>query len=258
MIEISDSLKEFALTYNPEFLFGELESKKKSFKLSHTKNVTEIGMKLPHDGLNEELLKLCLQLHDIGRRKQQDIIGSSDDYLLDHHALALQYFSEWLSQHPTVKATKDWKIALDCCLYHGHPFMDDCFVDDVSMPYVRIVRDADRIENGCIGAPEYLEREKEVDNKGYRKRYPWRGNAVKTEILVYLERGIIFPKTLCQTYAEYFLFAASLVAQLCHEYPDIVREYMERYSTVEKYCGIFERNLTKVDADIACMIMRKL
>lgn len=258
---VSDSLRKFAQEHTPALLFGKLETEKKAFKYSHIQNVMQIGMEFDLTGLNRELMQICLQLHDIGRRKQFDIMGNFDDNMLDHHVLAVQMISEWFKINYDSQATElsaDWQIVVDCCLYHGNTALSS-LAHEWSVPYLNIVRTADQIENGCIGALQYLEYEKKCDIKGYIAADPMRDQSdCNPALFQYLADGQVFSKAaLCHTYAEYFIYAATLAIHTYLKYPEITTKYMNKHHTIERYIGIFQRNLKPDDAKMATQIMHQ-
>ncbi len=78
---------------------------------------------------------------------------------------------------------------------------------------INIVSRVDGIENGCIGAIGYLEREYKEDAKNYKKNNSNLDmKKVSSEVLKFYLEGKKFDKVkYCKTYADYVLFAATLV-----------------------------------------------
>ena len=271
-MEVSESLRKFVSQNIPEKLFGEPARTGIGGKTKHVYNVVRLGERLVTDEVNPELLKIALQLHDIGRSVQWNSTESFDDRVVNLRYIALQMVEQFI-RNEKCEITTYWMIIADVMQYHGVPHMYG-FVCATSMPYVKLVSLADDIENGCNGALGYLEDEKARDDKGYIKEAPERDQRdCNPELFGYLERGEKFNKmALCHTYAEYFVFAAMLAVNACINAGEIAKEAMKDLcycyedengeqhwlDAVEGYCHIFEEHLHPEDAKIACEIMRKM
>lgn len=269
-ITISESLRKFASLNTPQVLFGEPTKSGIGAKTKHICNVERLGERLANEDVNLELLKIALQLHDIGRSAQWKAINSFDDKVLNHRYIALQMVEQFIRcEHCEI--TPDWIVATDVMQYHGVTYMDN-FAHDFSLPYVKLVSLADDIENGCNGALGYLEDEKARDDKHYIKNAPYiYQRELNRELLGYMERGEKFNKmALCNTYADYFVFAATLAVNACNHVGQIAKEvmkekcycYEDKYGihwldAVDGYCRIFSEHLYAEDAKIACKIMNE-
>lgn len=269
-IMVSDSLRKFASLNEPERLFGKPAKSGLGGKTKHVQNVVRLGMKLPSDDLNPELLRISLQLHDIGRSVQWSVSKNFSDREMNHRYIALQMVERFVRTEKC-KVSSDWIVATEVMQYHGVPHMYG-FAHDFALPYIQLVSLADDIENGCNGALGYLEDEKERDDKHYIEDAPYRDQReLNRELLGYLERGEKFNKmALCHTYAEYFVFAAMLAANACNNAGNVAKEAMRDkcycyedsdgihwLDAVEGYCYIFSKHLYEEDAAIACKIMRE-
>lgn len=268
---VTPALRAFAHKHNPEALFGQPARSGLGAKTVHIQNVLEIGLMIPHEDLDTELLDICLLLHDIGRSAQWNIQHSFNDRLVNHRYIALQMVEQYIRDNK-VEVTPDWKIVTDVMQYHGVSHMYP-FVSEASLPYVKIVSQADDIENGCLGALGYLEDEKARDDKGYIAADPYRNQRdCNPELFGYLERGEKFNKMeLCHTYAEYFIFAAMLAVNACIHHGEIAKKAMATHcysynqecvtvysDAVDGYCRIFEQHLHPEDAKRACAIIKKM
>lgn len=269
-IKVSESLRKFVALNTPEILFGEPAKTGIGGKTKHVRNVIRLGESLASEEVNVELLRIALQLHDIGRSVQWNAIKSFNDRLVNHRYIALQMVEQFIRSEQC-EITPDWGVVTDVMQYHGVAHMNG-FVCLASMPYVKLVSLADDIENGCNGALGYLEDEKARDDKHYIQDAPYRDQReLNPELLGYLERGEKFNKmTLCHTYAEYFVFAAMLAVNACNNAGEIAKEAMKDkcycyedeagihwLDAVDGYCHIFEKHLYEKDAKIACEIMRQ-
>lgn len=269
-IQVSDSLRKFASLNTPEALFGKPTRSGLGGKTKHVENVVRLGMKLPQDSLNPELLQIALQLHDIGRSIQWAVSKSFSDRDINHRYIAVQMVEQFIRAEKC-ELTPDWVVVTEVMQLHGAPHMN-LLAHDYALPYIKIVSLADDIENGCNGALGYLEDEKARDDKHYIQDAPYRDQRDLNPLLLgYLERGEKFNKmTLCHTYAEYFVFAAMLAVNACNNAGNIAKEAMKDkcycyeddfgihwLDAVEGYCHIFEKHLHEEDAKIACKIMRE-
>ena len=269
-IMVSDSLRKFASLNEPERLFGKPAKSGLGGKTKHVQNVVRLGMKLPSDDLNPELLRISLQLHDIGRSVQWSVSKNFSDREMNHRYIALQMVERFVRTEKC-KVSSDWIVATEVMQYHGVPHMYG-FAHDFALPYIQLVSLADDIENGCNGALGYLEDEKERDDKHYIEDALYRDQReLNRELLGYLERGEKFNKmALCHTYAEYFVFAAMLAVNACNNAGNVAKEAMRDkcycyedsdgihwLDAVEGYCYIFSKHLYEEDAAIACKIMRE-
>lgn len=269
-IMVSDSLRKFASLNEPERLFGKPAKSGLGGKTKHVQNVVRLGMKLPSDDLNPELLRISLKLHDIGRSVQWNVSKNFSDREINHRYIALQMVEQFVRTEKC-NISPDWIVVTEVMQYHGVPHMYG-FAHDFALPYIQLVSLADDIENGCNGALGYLEDEKERDDKHYIADAPYRDQRdLNRELLGYLERGEKFNKmALCYTYAEYFVFAAMLAVNACNNAGEIAKEAMRDkcycyedcdgihwMDAVEGYCYIFSKHLYEEDAAIACKIMRE-
>lgn len=269
-IMVSDSLRKFASLNEPERLFGKPAKSGLGGKTKHVQNVVRLGMKLPSDDLNPELLRISLKLHDIGRSVQWNVSKNFSDREINHRYIALQMVERFVRTEKC-NISPDWIVATEVMQYHGVPHMYG-FAHDFALPYIQLVSLADDIENGCNGALGYLEDEKERDDKYYIADAPYRDQRdLNRELLGYLERGEKFNKmALCHTYAEYFVFAAMLAVNACNNAGNVAKEAMRDkcycyedsdgihwLDAVEGYCYIFSKHLYEEDAAIACKIMRE-
>ena len=270
---ISNAMKKFVEENSAKKLFGEPSKSCLGGKTKHVLNVVKLGLKLNDGTLDDELLEIVLKLHDIGRSIQWKVQKSFDDRTLNHRFLGLQMIAQYIRDEK-VEVTPDWIILNDVCQYHGLPNMYG-FAHEMSLPYIKIVSLADDIENGCNGALGYLEDEKERDDKKYIASNPNRDQRdCKPELLEFLEKGQKFDKMkLCETYAEYFVFAAMLavncclnpvsgdiakmaMTDLCYCYTD--EDGNEQWlDAVDGYCHIFDKHLHPEDAKVASRIMRE-
>lgn len=203
-----------------------------------------------------DLLLVCAAMHDIGRKKQFELLGKFWDTEVSHNALGVDHLDAWISKQRTIiesavqirtaEVQEQINILRDVILYHGR--QDLCF-NEVSKPYVDMVTAADDLENAasCIS---YLVREVEEDAKGYRKENPDADQKAFSDFVFdCFKNGDKFDKSVyCHTYAEYVLFAATLMTSSCRKHPfasTLLKEAGYGYpSILEGYKDVFEKTLT--------------
>ena len=127
---------------------------------------------------------------------------------------------------------------------------------------IDIVSRIDGLENGCIGAIGYLERECEEDAKNYKKNNPDLDmKKVSPKVLEFYLKGEKFDKMkYCKTYADYVLFANILaITALRGKDRDIAKEALNLecfgYKTaLDGYKDLFNKMIEPdlVDKCIKC------
>lgn len=212
----------------------------------------------PTCGMNKELLLFCAEHHDDGRVDQYNLLGKFLDTEVSHSSLGVDRFDKWL-QKSTFVAPIDESIQIfrDVMLYHGRPTL--CFTE-ASKPYVNLITSADDLENAaaCVS---YLIREVETDAKGYKQDYPdMDQHNVSDFVFEHFASGEKFDKIKhCHTYAEYVLFAATLMTSCIKKY-NLVKELLQQpgygYSSIlEGYKHVFKCTLSSQMADKAFLVL---
>lgn len=197
-------------------------------KLEHTLHVAEIAKHIATEQvsmkcrIDYKLLQVCALYHDVGRATQYKLIGAFNDKIINHHILGLDNLDSFLSRNPDlIRNHMPREInALRACIYgHGdYARIKGFSLGEIQGLYVQIVSDADDIANAA-GALEYLEQEMRDDVKGYNKNEPECIGKLNPVLLGYLERGEKFNKvTMCHSYADYFVFAATLATNSIAKY----------------------------------------
>ena len=176
---------------------------------------------------NDLMLKCLILYHDIGRIAQYDIWKRFADDKMLHHHIGAELFERYVFQGK-IPNTKYNGLIIATILYHGRlALLPSGFVTDEERKYIEIVSTVDNLENGCLGAVGYLDREVETDAKGYGKVDQ---NLVSPDVLEFYKNIEKFDKMkYCKTYADYTLFAIVLaLIQLKGEYKDIASAAMSR------------------------------
>jgi len=242
--------------YYDIFVGRALEGKRK-----HIENVIEFTKKMLKffpSNVNEELLMLCVEHHDDGRVNQMELIGKYWDSKVSHNVLGLERFDTTISGYDSVIIDDSIYIFRNVLLYHERMSL---LANDISRPYVEIVSAVDNFENAC-SAVSYLLNEVENDVKGYKHDNPEMDQSTVSDfVFEHFSNGEVFDKIkYCNTYAEYVLYAATLVTSCIKRFGtmaiDILKQPAYGYSSIlEGYKVIFEAVLTKADATRAYNIL---
>lgn len=265
MVPLGNSIRQLALDFTSEKLFGAPSKSGLGGKVGHVKHVIELVKEFQTTSdINRELLIICAQLHDIGRAKQWEVAHNFSDGLINHRYVAIQMIDSYIREN-NIFITPDWRVLVDVMQYHGLPHLYG-LAHESSIPYLEIISIVDDIENGCCGALGYLEDEMMRDDKEYIKNNPNadQGYCDPALVLDYMANGIKFDKAkMCHTYGEYFVFAATLAMNnLLSEDPKrraIAKkamlmpcyEFIKEDGTVvmlnalEGYCKIFKKYLSR-------------
>lgn len=215
-------------------------------KLSHIKRVVLLVNEICP---NNDLARVAAKAHDIGRFPQLDILGSFNDGKVLHHYLGEDFITRAIYQGK-LYPTRELDLIRAVIKYHGRekflPFREQ--IPEDAKEIINIVGRVDGIENGCIGAIGYLEREARDDVKGYKADNPDMDmKEVSPEVFEFFKKGQKFDKMkYCKTYADYTLFAAVLsIEALRGQDRDIAKAAMNISShgyknTLEGYNAVFD------------------
>lgn len=269
---VSDLLLAYANQHKASDIF--VGSPALETKRQHIENVVSLVSRLyetsPMKSLYcYDLLVICAAMHDIGRKKQFELLGKFWDTEVSHNVLGVDHLDSWLAkqmanykfamQIRTAEVQAQINILRDVILYHGR--QDLCF-NVGSKPYVDMVTAADDLENAaaCIS---YLIREVEEDAKGYRKANPDADQKqVSDYVFDHFKKGEKFDKSVyCHTYAEYVLFAATLMTSSCKKHmfaSSLLKEPGYGYASIlEGYKDVFFKTLTPEMAEKAYDVLRE-
>ena len=204
-----------------------------------------------------------MKFHDIGRFLQYELLGKFDDALVSHHILGEEVLIRAIFKGE-IKISPELDIIRSSIMYHGRieymPYLTDLNNDVKEI--IDIVSRIDGLENGCIGAIGYLERECEEDAKNYKKNNPDLDmKKVSPKVLEFYLKGEKFDKMkYCKTYADYVLFANILaITALRGKDRDIAKEALNLecfgYKTaLDGYKDLFNKMIEPdlVDKCIKC------
>lgn len=201
---------------------------------------------------NELLYVACL-FHDIGRFPQYEETKSFNDKLKSHYALGRKLLVNDLN-NGQLKPSDDLDKVMLSVSFHGlsNQRIRTLSIPDDAKEMVKSVKKIDEIDNGIFGTLSYLEDEIINDSKDYRKNNPnLKMDEVSFDVWNFYQNGEWFDKMVyCKTYADYLLFAATLVIiHLKENDRETIRQLMllpiGRYSNVlEGYRDLFNRYIT--------------
>lgn len=176
-------------------------------KINHINRTVALVEKISPEN---DLVRVAVKFHDIGRFLQYEILGCFDDAIVLHHTLGEDVLTRAIFKGD-LEVSPELDIIRSAAMFHGRmeymPYLSKLGKDIKEM--VDIVGRVDGIENGCIGAIGYLERECNEDAKNYKKNNPSLDmKKVSPYVLECYLKGEKFDKVkYCKTYADYVLFA---------------------------------------------------
>ena len=220
-------------------------------KFDHTYRTATISKELFP---SNKLLEVAMKFHDIGRFIQYEKIASFDDKILSHYILGKEYI-ESQEKNLNIKSSQELEKIKAVIRYHLGVFAIpkekfDC-LDDETIELIKLSAMIDGIDNGCIGALNYIEREIQNDEKHYIENNPNLDmKYVSKEVLDFFLNDQKFDKfKYCNTYAEYLLYAISLMIQsLLSENSKEVKKIATEHDAINKYKDLINRY---INPDIA-------
>lgn len=215
-------------------------------KIEHIKRATLLVEKIAP---KNKLAQVATKYHDIGRFMQYELLGNFDDNIISHHTLGENIIIKEIIKGNLIKSYELDVIRL-VVMYHGMdkyiPLITN--LDSNTQKIIDIVSRVDGIENGCIGALGYLERECKEDAKNYKKNNPTLDmKKVSKDVFNFYLNGEKFDKIkYCKTYADYILFASTLAITALKKDRKVAKEALElkcfQYNNaIEGYKDLFEK-----------------
>lgn len=211
-----------------------------------------------------DLARVAIKYHDIGRFLQYELLGKFDDAIVSHHILGEDVIVRAVLKGD-IKISPELDVIKSSIKYHGRiEYMTDLTeLDEYAKEIVDIVSRVDGIENGCIGAIGYLERECKEDVKNYKQNNQELDmKSVSPEVLNFYLKGEKFDKMkYCKTYADYVLFANILaITALRGKDRNIAKEALnlecfEYKNAIDGYKELFKKMIDPklVDKCIKCL-----
>ncbi len=244
---VLDELEKFIDNYLKEMEEKYSDNKAAMDKIAHINNVVTLTKRMTN---NNRMAIIAAKFHDLGRFKQLELLGNFNDGVLLHHNIGEDVITRAVFQGK-LNISNELNAIRQVVQYHGRqkfiPYKPE--LSDGVEDLIDIVSRVDEIENGCIGATGYLEREAQEDAKGYKKENPKLDmTKVSPEVWKFFSKGEKFDKLkYCKTYADYTLFASVLAIQaLKGQDRDIAKAAMELKangyeSALEGYKDIFSK-----------------
>lgn len=263
-----------------KYIEGFLEKNKKIYsentvvqeKIEHIAKVSILARKLYPDN---KLIEIAAKFHDIGRFKQFEAVGKFDDNLKSHTEIGNTFIDEEI-KNGNLEDSYELQIIKKVVLLHGkiEYLKNEVELTSEEKNVINIVTRLDMLENGCIGAVSYLEREVYEDAKNYIKNNQSKNQfEVSPIVWEYYLKGQKFDKIKhCKTYADYILYAAVLaIENLKSENREIAIAVMnlecygskienkrrQRYiNALEGYHDIFSKLIEKEKSEEAYKILK--
>lgn len=183
-------------------------------KIEHINRTATITKMIAPDN---KMAVVAAKFHDIGRFPQYEILGGFRDDLILHHNLGEDLITRFLFQKK-LEPSFELDVIRQSIMYHGRmqfiPFKKSP-MDPEILETTEIISRSDDLDNGCVGALGYLEREVLTDAKGYKANNPELDmKSVSPSVIEHYRKGEKFDKLKeCKTYADYILFATVLAIQ---------------------------------------------
>ena len=225
-----------------------LDNVYKKEKYNHSLRTANIAKQLYP---NDKFIEIAMKFHDIGRFIQYDKIKSFDDKILSHYVLGNDFIEEQ-EKIGNIQSSDELSKIKNIIKYHYGieyiPKKDLNDIDEETIKYIKIASIIDSIDNGCIGATYYIEREILNDEKHYKANNPEIDmKNVSEDVLNYYLNNEKFDKMkYCKTYADYLLYAIIL---LIDSLKNISREQViliiEKENSINKYIDLMKKYINQ-------------
>lgn len=236
-------------------------------KLKHIEAVIKTANTIAdfqHSKVDRELLSVLAEHHDDGRVNQFMLLGKFLDTEVSHNVLGVDRLEKFIVME-NLEVDKEIQLLRVVMLYHGRQHLSLPRLTEQEREYVNLITAADDFENAC-SCVSYLIREAKNDEKGYIKSNPKADQKQLTKesaeyVWKCFKEGKKFDKnSVCKTYADYVLFAATLATMNIVKYSDIARmAFMQPgygyTSILEGFKVTFDTTLTADDSKKAYEIL---
>lgn len=218
-------------------------------KYEHCKRTSAIAKQIYP---NNRLLEVAMKFHDVGRFIQYDKIKSFDDRILSHYLLGKQFIEEQEKRN-NIPSSNELDIIKNVIKYHMGvnyiPKEDLVNINKETLKLIELASIIDAIDNGCVGATYYIEREIINDEKHYKEQNPNLDmKDVSDDVLYYYLNNIKFDKfKYCNTYADYLLYAIILLIESLQNIKNtnIVIQIIEKENSINKYIKLINKYVNK-------------
>ena len=222
MEEIMKEYKESELDVLNAFIDGYLDTVAEKYshddnilqKIAHIKRTAKLAEMIT--GGNEMAI-VAAKFHDIGRIPQFEILGGFRDDLILHHNLGEDFITRLIFKK-LLKPSQELDTIRQAAMYHGRmqfiPFIESPITQEAA-EITTVISIVDDLDNGCLAALGYIEKEIVTDFKSYAANHPDLDmKSVTPRVYEFYSKGEKFNKlTECKTNADYLLFAAVLAIQ---------------------------------------------
>ena len=236
-------------------------------KRDHIQNVIKLSSAIAvaqKAAVDLEKLAILAEHHDDGRVDQFRLLGKFWDNEVAHNELGADRLDKFILQNG-LNMDDDLALMRDVMLYHGRQKLAYGLSED-TMSYINVISAGDDFENAtaCVS---YLIHEVETDAKGYNANVNLDQKCLTPEYAVAIKtafyHGQKFNKTVCKTYADYIMFAATLATQTIRQYGELGKVAFKQpgygyESILEGFKDVFEKCLNPDLAAWAYVMMREM
>lgn len=245
-----------------ERLFDSKTAPELRAKATHIRMMTDIAMKLAEadESIDKDLLRICCMHHDDGLVEQFRQLNDFNDAHLSHHALGLDMLDRYIVLY-NITMTPEIQILRACIYYHGRLQLAGNTLDDTTMKYVKLVSEADQIENTYFSPLWYMKRRIANDTFGYRMVHPEFNKTIRPELFEFYKTGQLFDDR-SRSYSEILLEEATLVMEFIKDRGEFAKTILRLpcygygyISAADGYVDLFKNYMSKKDATLASQIL---
>jgi len=252
-----DNLK-YLENWIDEYIKKEEEKYNENFTIEHKIKHIKRTAKMAEE-LNDNFMKVAMKFHDIGRFRQYELIGSFDDKIVSHYDTGIKVIDEEIRKGNLINSD-ELEIIKYVIMYHAGSKYYDLKLDESIINIIDNAAIIDNIDNGCVGALTYLEKEILNDSKHYHQNNPNLDmKSISNDVLNMYLNGDTFDKMkYVKTYADYLLFASSLAIKgLKSKYGFMAKKIMQDNNTLEGYKYLFNKYLDSNYSNICFECLEK-
>ncbi len=217
----------------------------KKDKYDHSKRTAKIAKQIYQ---NNKLLEVAMKFHDIGRFIQYEKIKSFDDKILSHYILGKQFIEDQ-EKNNNIPPSEELNMIKYVIRYHmGINYVPKKELININEETLNLISSSsivDSVDNGCIGATYYIEREILNDEKHYKEINPDLDmKNVSDDVLAYYLNNEKFDKLkCCKTYADYLLYAIILLIDSLKNVnnTDKLIQIIEKENSINKYIRLINK-----------------
>lgn len=240
-----------------------IDDEHKRDKYNHSLRTASIANQLYP---NEKILEIAMKFHDIGRFVQYDRIQSFDDKILSHYILGKDFIEE-LEKKNIIQSSAELSIIKYIIRYHYGinyiPKNELNYIDEYTLKLIELSAIVDAIDNGCIGATYYIEREILNDEKHYKVNNPnLNMKDVSDDVLKYYLNNEKFDKfKYCKTYADYLLYAIILLIISLENNGnnrEKIIEIIDKENSITKYTELMKKYINQPVSETCILHLKQM